>query len=229
MFTAPRRDLRDYLAQVPDPRGLQGRRHVFTATLTAVVCALLQNCRGFDSIGQWLREVPLDFCWTLGFHRRPPTASGLRKLLARIDVVAFEQALTDWITDILGESAAPEDLSETALDGKRLRGTWDRFQHAEQLLTVIDSRTRCVLHQRSVGDTNEHKKALEVLKDLVLTGRVITADAAFCHPDVCQTIVDGGGHYVLPVKDNQPQLLAAIESEFAAANAAFSPLPTAAT
>ena len=228
MFTAPRRDLRDYLAQVPDPRGLQGRRHVFTATLTAVVCALLQNCRGFDAIGQWLREVPLDFCWTLGFHRRPPTASGLRKLLARIDVVAFEQALTDWITDILGESAAPEDLSETALDGKVLRGTWDRFHRAQQLLTVIDSRTRCVLHQRSVGDTNEHKTALEVLKGLVLTGRVVTADAAFCHQDVCQTIVDSGGHYVLPVKDNQPQLLAAIESEFAAANAAFSPLPTAA-
>jgi predicted transposase YbfD/YdcC len=68
-----------------------------------------------------------------------------------------------------------------------------------------------------------------VLKGLVLTGRVVTADAAFCHQDVCQTIVDSGGHYVLPVKDNQPQLLAAIESEFAAANAAFSPLPTAAT
>jgi DDE_Tnp_1-associated/Transposase DDE domain len=218
-----------YLAQVPDPRGRKGRRHVFTATLTAVVCAILQNCRGFDAIGQWLHELPVDFCQTLGFHRRPPTASGLRKLLARIDVVAFEQALTHWTTDILGESAAPGELSETALDGKVLRGTWDRFQHAVQLLTVIDSRTKCVLHQRSVGDTNEHKTALEVLKDLVLTGRVVTADAAFCHQDVCQTIVDSGGHYVLPVKDNQPQLLAAIESEFAAENAVFSPLRAAPT
>jgi len=229
VLTTPRRDLRMYLAQVPDPRGCKGRRHVLTATLTAVVCAILQNCRGFDAIGQWLREQPVDFCWTLGFLRRPPTASGLRKLLARIDVVAFEQALTNWITDILGESAAPDELSETALDGKVLRGTWDRFQHAVQLLTVIDSRTKCVLHQRSVGDTNEHKTALEVLKDLVLTGRVVTADAAFCHQDVCQTIVDSGGHYVLPVKDNQPQLLAAIESEFAAGNAVFSPLRAAAT
>lgn len=229
MFTAPRRDLREYLAQVPDPRGCKGRRHVLTATLTAVVCAILQNCRGFDAIGQWLREQPLDFCWTLGFQRRPPTASGLRKLLTRIDVVAFEQAFTHWITDVLGELATGDELQETAMDGKRLRGTWDRFQGAVQLSTVIDSRTKCVLHQRPVGDTNEHKAALELLKNLVLTGRVITADAAFCHQDVCQTIVDSGGHYVLPVKDNQPQLLAAIESEFAAKNAVFSPLPTAAT
>jgi hypothetical protein len=195
-----------------------------------VVCAILQNCRGFDAIGQWLKEKPIDFCHTLGFLRNPPTASGLRKLLARLDVVAFEQALTNWITDVLGDQNATEELSQMSLDGKVLRGTWDRFQRAVQLLSVIDSRTKCVLHQRQVpSDTNEHKTSLEVLKDLVLTGRVVTADAAFCHQDVCQTIVAGGGHYVLPVKENQPQLLAAIESEFAAENAAFSPLRTAAT
>jgi hypothetical protein len=197
--------------------------------LTAVVCALLQNCRGFDAIGQWLREVPLDFCWTLGFTRRPPTASGLRKLLGRIDVVAFEQALTRWITDVLDNAVLPDDLRETPLDGKTLRGTWDRLGRAVHLLTVLDGRTKCVLHQRSIGDSNEHKTALLVLNELVLKGRVITADAAFCHADVCQTIVEGGGHYVLPVKDNQPQLRAAIESEFAAENAAFSPLRSAPT
>lgn len=228
MITAPGRDLRQYLAQVPDPRGRKGRRHVLTAILTAVVCAILQNCRGYAAIGQWLHERPVDFWHLLGFLRRPPTASGLRKVLDRIDVVAFEQALTHWIQDVMGETTLPEDLSPWAMDGKSLRGTWDRFNRAVHLLAVIDQRTRCVLHQRRVpGSTNEHQVALEVLRDLVLTGRVITADAAFCHPNVCQTIVDGGGHYVLPVKDNQPCLANAIASEFAAENAAFSPLRTA--
>ena len=69
--------------------------------------------------------------------------------------------------------------------------------------------------------------ALAVLKELVLTGRVVTADAAFCHQDVCQTIVERGEHYVLPVKDNQPQLVAAISSEFTVQNAAFPPMPNA--
>jgi predicted transposase YbfD/YdcC len=77
--------------------------------------------------------------------------------------------------------------------------------------------------------SNEHKVALQLLEDLVLTGRVITADGAFCHQDVWQAIVVGGGHYVLPVKENQPQLLAAISSEFAAQEAAFSPLRPAGT
>jgi hypothetical protein len=230
MFAAPRRDLRDYLAQVPDPRGRKGKRHVFTAILTAVVCAMLQNCRGYEAIAQWLAEQPLDFLWSLGFTRRPPTETGVRRLLSRIDVAAFEAALTRWISDLSGEDQPSEELVPTAIDGKALRGTWNRFDRAVLLLAVVDARTKCVIHQRRVpAETNEHQTALEVLKDLVLTGRVITADAAFCHQDVCQTIIDSGGHYVLPVKENQQTLLNTISLEFTAQDAVFSPLSTAAT
>ena len=110
VMTALRGDLREYLAQVPDPRGRKGRRHVFAATLTAVVCAMLQNCRGYDAPvfreeqgGQWLSKQPLDFLHALGFWRMPPTASGLRKLLSKIDVTVLEDALTRWITEVLPE------------------------------------------------------------------------------------------------------------------------------
>lgn len=230
MFTAPRRDVRAYFAQVPDPRGRKGRRHVFTAMLTAVVCAVLQNCRGYAAVAQWLHEQPLDFLHELGFLRRPPKESGVRKLLSRIDVAAFEQALTRWVEDVLADEAPTDELRHTPLDGKSLRGTWDRFGRAVHLLAVFDERTQCVLHQREVPpETNEHKVALDVLRELVLQGRLITADAAFCHQDVCATIVERGGHYVLPVKDNQPHLLQAIQSEFAASDAAFSPLRPAGT
>ena len=223
MLPVPRRDLRAYLAQVPDPRGRKGRRHVFVAMLTATVCAILQSCRGYAAIGQWLSEQPLDFLHALGFWRTPLTASGVRKLLSRIDVAALEAALTCWINDLLPDGGSTTDLMPVALDGKSLRGTWNRLNRAVHLLNVIDQRTKTVLHQRLVpGDTNEHKTALGVFKDLVFTGRLFTADAAFCHRDVCQTIVERDGHYVLPVKDNQPQLVAAISSEFTADNAVLS-------
>jgi hypothetical protein len=220
MFAAPRRDLREYLAQVPDPRGRKGKRHVFSALLTAVVCAILQNCRGYEAIAQWLAEQPLDFLWSLGFTRRPPTETGVRRLLSRIDVTAFEAALSRWTSDVLGSPMATEELRPTSMDGKTLRGTWHRFDGAVHLLAVIDAQTKCVLHQCQVPmDTNEHQTALEVLKELVLTGRVITADAMFCHQDVCETIVEAGGHYVLPVKENQETLLGAISLEFQARDA----------
>ena len=144
---------------------------MFAATLTAVVCAILQICRDYDGIGQWLSEQRLDFRHALGFWRTPPTTSGVRKLLLRIDAAALEAALTCRINNLLTDGVSATGLVPIALDGKSLRGTWHRLDHAVHLLNVIDQRTKTVLHQRLVpGDTNEHKVALEVLKDLVFTG-----------------------------------------------------------
>ena len=47
-----------------------------------------------------------------------------------------------------------------------------------------------------------------------LRGRVLTGDALLTQRDVCQTILDGGGDYLLPVKDNQPSLLADLQEAF---------------
>lgn len=68
--------------------------------------------------------------------------------------------------------------------------------------------------QLAVADTNEHTTALEVLKVLPLGGPILTADAAFTRRDVCAATVAGGGHYVLPVKDNQPALQKDIAAGF---------------
>jgi predicted transposase YbfD/YdcC len=55
---------------------------------------------------------------------------------------------------------------------------------------------------------------LELLKTIVLQGRLVTGDAAFCQRELCEQIVDSGGNYLFVVKDNQPELKAAIEAEF---------------
>ena len=47
---SPARDLRQYLTQVPDPRGCKGRRHPLSAILTAVICAVLSGANGYKPI-----------------------------------------------------------------------------------------------------------------------------------------------------------------------------------
>lgn len=84
-------------------------------------------------------------------------ASGLRKLLSKIDATALEDALTRWITVVLPEAAPASGLTLIALYGKSLRGTWNRLGRAAHLLNVVDQRTKTVIHQRAVhDDTNEH-------------------------------------------------------------------------
>ena len=66
-----------------------------------------------------------------------------------------------------------------------------------------------------------------MLKDLVLTGRVVVGDAMFCQRDLCEQVLDSGGDYLIAVKENQPTLLREIELEFTADPAVFSPLRSA--
>lgn len=227
---SPAGDLRRFLAQVPDPRGRKGTRHPLPAILTAVICAVLSGANGYKPIAQWLHSQSVDFWHFLGFTRRPIQSGALRNLLMALSPQAFEDALSAWLREVHGRDSDPEALQGLSIDGKALRGTQSLDQRALMLIAAYDHETACVLRQHAVpADTNEQKAALDLLKQLVLTGRVITADAAHCQQETCQQIVDSGGHYVITVKDNQPTLQAMISSEFAALDAAFSPLPGPAT
>jgi hypothetical protein len=221
---APARSLLACLSQVPDPRGLQGRRHPLPAMLAAVVCAVLCGARGYRAIVQWLHlQDPATWHW-MGFTRRPPTRNCFRDLLMRISPEAFENVLRAWMAEILDPTLSEQSLQPVSVDGKSLCGTLAAHQRAVHLLATLDQQTGCVLSQVAVPEgTNESKTALELLKGLVLQGRLVMGDAMFCQREVCEEIRAGGGHYFVVVKENQPTLLREIESAFAD-EAGFSPL-----
>ena len=78
--------------------------------------------------------------------------------------------------------------------------------------------------QASIPRQTKRNPSLDLLKTVVLEGRLNAgADAMFCQRETCQQVVDRGGDYLFVVKDNQPELKAAIEAEF---RPSFSPLPS---
>lgn len=228
MTLAPAGSLLLVLQQIPDPRGRQGRRHSLSAMLATVVCALLCGSRSYSAIVEWVHAQEPETWHLLGFLRKPPKLNAFRKLLMRLSPQVFEAALRPWVDRLLAESGSSgTDLQPTAMDGKSLRGALGEHGQLIHLLSLLDQRTGFVLRQMEVpGKTNEHKTALELLKTLVLKGRLITGDAIFCQRDLCRQIVDDDGHYFFMVKDNQPELKQAIEAEF---KPAFSPLCRATT
>ena len=102
-----------------------------------------------------------------------------------------------------------------ALDGKTLRGSRKQGAPGVHLLSALSHHIGLTLAQQAVSDkTNEITQVETVLRQLVLPGRVFTMDALLTQRHVAQTIVDGGGDYVMIVKENQPQLHADIELVF---------------
>lgn len=202
------------LADIPDPRGRQGRRHPLAAMLAAIVCSVLTGARGYRAIAQWLRDQESNVWKWLGFHRKPPCANSFRNLLLALSPDVLEGVLRVWMQSVLGEPA-PGELRATAMDGKTLCNTSSAHERNVQLLAFFDQQMGGVLSQQAVDPTtNEPKAALKLLKTILLKGRLITGDAIFCQRELCQEIVDSGGDYLLVVKDNQPDLKEAIAAEF---------------
>jgi hypothetical protein len=217
---APAGSLLDFLSQIPDLRGRQGRRHTQAAMLAAIVCGILCGARGYSAIAQWLHQLDQKLWHAMGFWRRPPKATGLRKLLLQLPADALESAIRQWVESTLGPLDEAE-LQAVSIDGKSLCGTLQPHVRLIHLLSLFDQKTGCVLSQCRVDEkTNEAKAALSLLQSIILKGRVITGDAMFCQREVCQQIIDSGGHYFVVVKANQPTLQETIAAEF---QAAFSP------
>jgi hypothetical protein len=209
-----------FLAQFPDPRSPHGRRFSLISLLASACPAVLGGQTSYTAIAQGIRNQPTPLLQALGFFRKPPTDDAFRYLFSRLDLAAFETARTAWVAHLI--PVAPEQLRPTPLDGKILWGSDDKLRGAVHLLALLDGPSGGIRKQGAVAaTTNEHKAAFDLLRGMILQGRLITADAMVCHRDFAQQIRDQGGHYFFAVTDNQEQLQRDIASAFAPA---FSPL-----
>lgn len=182
--------------------------------LTAIVCAILTGARGYRAIAQWVRSQSGEVWKWLGFHRKPPCANSFRNLLLALKPEGLEAILREWMATGL-ELPTSDALQPIAMDGKTLCNTLAAHERNVHLLSLLDQATGGVLSQQAVPHTtNEAKTALDILKTIVLKGRLITGDAMFCQRELCQEIVDSGGHYLFVVKDNQPELKDAVAADF---------------
>jgi len=196
--------------------------------LTAVVCGLLCGNRGYTQLVEWLHDLPVAVWHWMGYTRRPPKLDCFRDLLMKLDPALLDAALASWTHEALGIKLSPDQLQAVSIDGKTLCGTLRPFARAVQLLAALDHQTGCVLSQCRINEhTNEYGAALDMLRTLVLEGRVVVGDAIFCQRELCQQVLDSGGHYFLAVKDNQRTLERGIALELSVPDGAFSPLPAA--
>jgi hypothetical protein len=215
--------LMELLEGLHDPRAAKGKRHPLPALLGLAVVAMLAGMTSYEAIVQYGKERGWEFLKLLGFT----TKWGLCKatysrVFRRIDAADFEDRVGRWIRGRL----RPDDAPHLCLDGKTARGSRDGDSPGVHLLSAYAPEVKAVLAQLRVdAKTNEHKAALELLGVLPIEGKVVTGDAIFTHRDVCATVLDGGGDYVLPVKDNQPTLARDIAAAFAGPEAGLSPPP----
>jgi hypothetical protein len=216
-FAAP--SLLAALQTLTDPRCRRGVRHPFTAVLALTFLGLLCRQTDFATIARWAKRHWDTLRPALGFTRRyAPHATTLTRVTARYSLAQFQDALCRWLAGML----VGQPVQTAAVDGKTSKQGYDADGDPLHVLNVFAHDARICLAQWAVGDGKETEP--EVLKahlgELFAAYpslRLLTGDALFCQRPLARLLVEAGRHYLLAIKDNQPDLLEATQTAFAEA------------
>ncbi len=199
--------------EMTDPRKKQGKQY---SLLTLLILIFLAKLCGKDNpveIADWAKNKSAELAQLLGLkNTRMPHHNTYRRVFQQIiDQAEFEQLLQEYHAP---QTAADGEV--LSMDGKALRGTRIPGQErCDYVLSVYDGQTQQVKAQEVVETKeNEITAAPRVLNQVKLAGKIVTGDALHTQRAISEQILAADGHYLWPVKDNQPRLLADIQRLF---------------
>ena len=235
------RSLRDFLDQVSDPRSRRGLRYPMRAVLAILVGSRLAGCQTLTKLCDFGRSLSQETLAAIGSRRRPQTGryeapgiSSWHYILKRIDAAEVERLLAAWTAgQVLEEQEVQEDSGEgepvlqaIAMDGKVLRGSYDRDldadgkpldKPAQQQLSALHIQSGVVVGQRGFSGKKDEAEGVtlrEVAEELAGPGVCILADALHTNRPTTEFLLDLGLDFVLTAKDNQPTVLEEVRDSF---------------
>jgi predicted transposase YbfD/YdcC len=180
------------------------------------VCGMLCGCDGPTAIHRWASNR-LDWLKQfLSLANGIPSRDCIRRLLMALQPESFQKCFQDWIAEaVQAEENGPARL--IAIDGKTCRRSHNASQGlaALHIVSAWASEEGIALGQVATeAKSNEITAIPQLLKQIDLTNALITIDAMGCQKEIARDITEGGGDFVIAVKDNQPNLREAIEGYF---------------
>jgi predicted transposase YbfD/YdcC len=202
-------------ADLPDRRLDRNKKHELTDIITIALCAVLCGANGWEQIATFGVAKKAWFQRFLSLPNGIPSHDTFYRVFCGINPTAFTQRFSTWMLAVCEVTG----LIPIAIDGKSARRA--KRNTATGCLHHVSAwatKNRLTLGQVAVEDkSNEITAIPELLKMLELKGVIVTIDAAGTQTENVKLIREGGGHYILPVKGNQPTLEATVSEIFSQA------------
>jgi predicted transposase YbfD/YdcC len=206
---------REALAALPDARRGQGLRYPLQTVVVTALMAMVCGCDDAEAIQSWGEANAQWLDSMLEMPHGPPTQDVFLAVLAALEPETFSAVFRAW-TELLSLRLQAGD-KHIAIDGKTSRRSFDTASGKRAVHTVSAwmSEAGLVIGQKETETkSNEITAIPELLSVLDLRGVTITIDAMGCQREIAETILTGGGDYLLAVKDNQPTLHRDLQTTF---------------
>ena len=183
--------LLDVLADVPDPRRAQGQLYKLPHVLLSAILAIVTGCNSYRGVVTFIAVHRRRLNAAFGLNwRRAPAHTAVRYILQGLDPAAVEAAFRRHAVLLQAANERPGQGS-IALDGKTLRGSFDKFNDraAAQVLSAFATDTALVLAHMDIAEkSNEIPAAQKLLAELgVADGAVVTLDALHCQKNTSRS------------------------------------------
>lgn len=203
-----------HFSVLEDPRRYN-RRHILRDILVIAICGAISGANGWKEVAHFgkLKMAWLKGTLSLELPHGVPSADTFRRVFAALDAEHFQTCFVNWIQAV--EKVTNGQV--VAIDGKTLRRSHDRRlgKEALHMVSAWASGNGVVLGQLKVDDkSNEIPAVPELLEMLKIEGCIVTLDALHCQTETAGAILEKHADYVLPVKENQPRLLEALQRLF---------------
>jgi hypothetical protein len=213
------RQLAGVFARVSDPRKPRGVRHPFQGMVALVFLGLLARITEMAVLVRWAAAHWDELQEPLGFARdKPPCDTTISRSLAQLSLGEFREAFSCWLRTVLADH---QTRWVAAIDGKTCKQGLAADGSSVQMLNVFLQQMKLALDEWSVGGdkTNEpgslQRHLAELLTAYPALG-LLTGDAIFTQRPLLELLKTYGCDYLFQVKANQPDVLDALKTCFAA-------------
>jgi len=216
--------LLDAFADLTDPRQPDLVEHRLLDIVGITLCAIFAGADTWVDVAAFGRAKQ-DWLQTwLALPHGIPSHDTFGRVFARLNPQELAHSFARWVEALVEALQArlpvpaPADLRVRAIDGKQSRCSHDRLhdQPALHVVSVWASETRLILANQAVDTKSNEITAIPLLlRQLDVTGCLVTIDAMGCQRAIAQQIIDQGADYVLALKENQETLYQEVRECFA--------------
>lgn len=202
--------LLEVFAELPDPRrDHPNKLHKLIDIVVIALCAVISKCESWVEIADYGLEKEAFLRDFLELPNGIPSHDTFNRVFAKLCPEAWQSCFMRWMTELSQDTQG----KLISLDGKMLRGSrasgkgkQELAQSALGMVSAWANENELILGHLAFDKGHEPQAIYELLGLLDLAGASVSIDAAGCHPETAQLIVDQGADYLLSLKANQGKL-----------------------